>query len=125
MATGADSGHTGHVTTSTGVSGVSGTVTIVDRADQHRYELRIDDKVCGLVVYSDDGSARALVHTEIDDSRQGQGLAGDLVRQVLDDARRDHRQVVPACPYVERFIERHPAYRDLLVGAGPVSRSAR
>ena len=107
-------GHTDTVSTVTGVPGVSGVVDIIDRADQHRYELRVDEEVRGLAVYSDADDVRAIVHTEIDVQLQRHGLAGRLVRRVLDDARRDHRTVVPACPYVEWYIEQHPEFGSLV-----------
>lgn len=91
-----------------------GEVSIVDQPDQNRYELRVDGKVRGLVVYCDRGDVRALVHTEIDQPLQGMGLAADLVRRVLDDIVRDGRQVVPSCPYVDWYIQRHAEYQPLL-----------
>lgn len=94
-----------------------GAVTIVDRPEQNRYELRLDGQVRGLVVYCDADHVRALVHTEVDAAVQGRGLAAELVRHALDDARRDGRQVHPACPYVAYYIERHPEFAPL-VAAG-------
>ena len=34
----------------------------------------------------------------------------------LDDVRTTHRTVVPVCWYVERFIDTHSGYADLLAG---------
>lgn len=79
-----------------------------------RYELLDGGVVVGIADVVDAGDHLVLPHTEIDPSRQGQGLGAVLVRGVLDDVRRRGRTVVPACWYVREFIERHPDDADLL-----------
>ena len=50
----------------------------------------------------------------IDRERRGHGLGAVLVQAALDDVRTTHRTVVPVCWYVERFIDTHSGYADLL-----------
>ncbi|MEJ1974628.1 MAG: GNAT family N-acetyltransferase [Lacunisphaera sp.] len=45
---------------------------------------------------------------------RGRGIAEQLVRVALDDARAAGRKVVPACSYVAVFIKRHREYQELL-----------
>lgn len=45
---------------------------------------------------------------------QGAGLAGELAKASLDDARARHLAVVPTCPYIRSWIDRHPGYADLV-----------
>jgi uncharacterized protein len=47
-------------------------------------------------------------------STKGRGLASHLVRFALDEARATGRIVLPFCPFVRSFIQRHPAYVDLV-----------
>ncbi|MEO9224168.1 MAG: GNAT family N-acetyltransferase [Acidimicrobiales bacterium] len=56
-----------------------------------------------------------MPHTESDPAREGQGLAGRVVQFALDDIRAGERHVVPLCPYVNHFIEKHPEYQSLVV----------
>jgi predicted GNAT family acetyltransferase len=44
----------------------------------------------------------------------GRGLAKELVKHALDDARRRNLTVVPQCSFVASFIKRNPEYEDLL-----------
>jgi predicted GNAT family acetyltransferase len=85
-----------------------------DNRDRSRYELVVDGEVAGFVQYSMRGGRLILVHTEIDDAHAGHGLAGILVSGVLDDVRRRRLRIVPICPFVEGYIERHPEYDDLV-----------
>jgi predicted GNAT family acetyltransferase len=85
-----------------------------DNRDRSRYELLVDGAVAGFVQYSMRGGRLILVHTEIDEARAGHGLASILVSGVLDDVRRRGLRIVPVCPFVERYIGRHPEYDDLV-----------
>jgi hypothetical protein len=82
--------------------------------DRHRFEIFLEGERVGLVTYRDQGDTRTFVHTETDPDKQGQGLAGNLVKYALDATRADGLRVVPECSYVSAFIERHPEYADLV-----------
>jgi predicted GNAT family acetyltransferase len=89
-------------------------IEVRDNQERSRYEIVVDGVVAGFVQYTMRGGRLILVHTEIDDAFEGRGLASQLVRGALDDARRRNLHVVPICPFVESFIERHPADDDLV-----------
>jgi|HubBroStandDraft_3_1064219.scaffolds.fasta_scaffold02729_7 predicted GNAT family acetyltransferase len=55
-------------------------------------------------------------HTEVPPELRGHGIAERLVRGALDDARRRGDHVIPTCPFVRRFLARHPDYGDLVAG---------
>ena len=62
-----------------------------------------------------------FVHTEIDPAHEGAGLGTALVSAALDSARAQGLAVLPVCPFVRRFVERHREYLDLV----PVERRAQ
>jgi predicted GNAT family acetyltransferase len=74
----------------------------------------VDDEVVGRAVYHLRGGRYFFVHTEIDLDHEGKGLAAILIGEALDEVRARGALVVPLCPYVAGFIERHPGYRDLV-----------
>lgn len=90
-----------------------------DAPDRHRYELRSADELIGIVAYHLDGDAITLVHTEVDPAHEGQGHAATLAGGALDDARSRGLRVVPSCPYIASYVEKHPEYADLLVPVRP------
>jgi len=88
---------------------------VTDNAEQHRYEITVDGNVSGFIDYHDRGERRALNHTEIDPAYEGQGLAGAITRAALDDIRARGKVVLPYCPYVRSFIDKHrDEYVDLV-----------
>jgi uncharacterized protein len=84
------------------------------QAPLSRYEILVDEEVVGFADYEEQGGSVVLPHTVIDPAHRGRGLAAVLVQTVLDDVRASGRRVVPECSYVAVFIERHPAYADLV-----------
>ncbi len=89
-------------------------IVFVDSPDHHRYELRSGDELIGVVAYLLADGVITLVHTEVDPAHGGQGHAATLARGALDDARSRGLKVVPSCPYVASYIEKHPEYADLV-----------
>jgi len=68
-----------------------------------------------------DGDTLDLRRTFVSDELRGEGVAGQVVRYALDWARHHDKKIVATCPYVARFLERHPEYAELAVpprGAG-------
>lgn len=94
------------------------TTELVHDADAHRYELRTGEEVLGFIDYRLSRDHVTLVHTEVDPAHSGQGHAATLVRGALDDAREQGLRVVPACPYVASYIDKHPEYADLVAARG-------
>ena len=89
-------------------------VVIADAPGAERYELSVDGAVAGFTAYRIRPGLIAFVHTEVDERYQGRGLADRLIRFALDDARARELAVLPFCPFVTAFIERHREYESLV-----------
>lgn len=83
-------------------------------ADKQRYEIHVDGTFAGLTQAQGDGDVLVFPHTVVFDEFEGQGLAGKLVGGALDDVRARGKKIVAECPYVARYVEKHPEYADLL-----------
>ena len=82
---------------------------------EYRYEVWVDDELAGYTQYVLRQGRIAFVHTEVYESYGGMGLGGRLARAALDDARARGLVVVPYCPFIAAYIERHlDEYRDLV-----------
>jgi len=89
-------------------------VQVVDNPDAARFEIRVDGALAGFAAYRDKGDRLVFTHTEIDDAYGGQGLGGRLAATALDEVRRRGLLAVPQCPFIRAYIDRHPAYADLV-----------
>jgi predicted GNAT family acetyltransferase len=88
--------------------------TVVDDPDRTRYELQLDGTTVGIVTYQRHGDVLDLVHTEVDDGHEGEGLGSALAAGELDDVRRRGLHVTPSCPFIAKWLEKHPDHQDLV-----------
>lgn len=80
---------------------------VIDNADAQRFELTIDGHTAALV-YRREGERLVLVHTEVPDELEGQGIGGRLVRAGVARAELEDLTLVPECPFARSWLERHP-----------------
>lgn len=64
------------------------------------YEIRNDDMI--------------FLHTETPPKYEGRGIGGRLARAGLEYANEQFYRVVPVCPFIEAYIDRHPEYKPLV-----------
>ncbi len=90
---------------------------VVDVPEASRYELRLGERLIGVAAYHRRNGRIAFTHTEIDESCAGRGFGSRLATAALEDVRRQGLEVAPLCPFVARYIERHPEYEDLVASS--------
>ena len=88
--------------------------SVVPVPDLRRFEIHVDGQLAGFAEYVHKGARYLFVHTEIDPAFEGQGLGSVLAREALDAVRTSGERVVPLCPFIVTWIERHPSYEDLV-----------
>jgi predicted GNAT family acetyltransferase len=89
-------------------------VTVTDVPELNRYEARVDGDLAGFAAYQRKGDLVVFTHTEVDAEHQGQGVAGTIAHEVLDDVRRRGLHALLRCPFLSEWANHHPEYDDLL-----------
>jgi predicted GNAT family acetyltransferase len=84
-----------------------------DNPDRHRFELDADGHVA-FSNYTHAGNVITIQHTEVPKELGGRGIGSALARGVLEFARAQGLKVVPRCPFVKSYIDKHPEFADLL-----------
>ena len=102
------------MTTSTPASDASGPLTIGLNDTASRFEGRIGDELVGVVDFVLRDTAMVITHTGTEPAWRGRGIAAELTRFALGDARTQGRRVTPVCPYTASYIADHAEYHDLL-----------
>jgi predicted GNAT family acetyltransferase/glutaredoxin len=87
---------------------------VVHVPEANRFELRLDGRLIGLAAYRRRNGRIAFTHTEVDPSCEGRGLGSRLAAAALEEASRESLEVVPLCPFIAHYIERHPEYQPLV-----------
>lgn len=76
--------------------------------DARRYEIVVDGVVAGFTEFVPDEQGRLVFpHTVIDPAFGGRGLGTVLVGGALADVAARGETVVPVCPFVVRYLEKH------------------
>lgn len=90
-----------------------GAIPVRHNVAANRFELETDGHLA-CVDYECRIGVITFTHTFVPSELRGRGLAEQLVRAALEYARGEKLQVVPACSYVARFIDRHAEFGPLV-----------
>jgi predicted GNAT family acetyltransferase len=88
-------------------------VVVQNNAAAQQYEAIIGGNLA-LMQYRMAGDTIIFTHTKVPEQLEGQGIGSKLVRMGLDEAKARGLKVVPACPFVARFIREHPEFQSLI-----------
>lgn len=88
-------------------------VDVMHDSDEARFVARIDGVFAGASYYWYRRGRMVLIHTETQPEFEGRGVGSSLTRMALDAAKENGQMVVPLCPFVESYIERHGEYAGL------------
>jgi predicted GNAT family acetyltransferase len=58
-----------------------------------------------------------LIHTEVPEPLSGRGIASRLAHAALVYARENGLRVIPTCPFVRSYLERHPEFQELVIAS--------
>jgi len=89
----------------------------VERVTDQRSEQEFTLAVGGhraVAAYQLEGTTIVFTHTVVPPEIEGRGVGTKLIRGALDIVRDRGLKVVPQCPFVRAYIEKHPETRDLL-----------
>lgn len=89
-------------------------IEVRDNADEHRFEAHVDGELGGFTEYRSKPGLIAFIHTEVDPAFEGQGIGSALIGEALDEVRDRGLDVLPFCPFVTAYIEKHREYADLV-----------
>lgn len=89
-----------------------------------RFEITSDGVVAGFAQFADHDGRRVFFHTEIGEDFGGQGLAGIVVEEAVTATREEGLAVVAVCPYVKKWLTKHPEHADIASPVAPADLAA-
>jgi hypothetical protein len=95
------------------LSGSNGDGGVVDNPARQRFELAVQGQVA-FADYMCSPRFLAITHVETPVALRGGGVAGRLMKGVLEWARESGVKVAPVCTFADAYIRRHPEYQDLV-----------
>jgi predicted GNAT family acetyltransferase len=87
-------------------------VSVHKEAD--KFVVAVEGQDVGLTMFEDQGEQRVFFHTEVDEAFGGRGLATIVISEALAQTKAEGLRIVPVCPTVAAFVEKHPEYADVV-----------
>jgi predicted GNAT family acetyltransferase len=88
---------------------------VINDIGHHRFLARLPDGDGELTYEQIAPHTLELIHTQIEPSLRGQGVAEALALAAIVYAREHALHIIPTCPYVQRWLAKHPEHKDLVV----------
>ena len=89
---------------------------VIDNTAAKRLEIN-DGGHVAFLTYRMRGDAIEYLHSETPPELQGRGYASALAKFALDREMASGRKVIPSCPFVRAYIQRHPEYESVVLKA--------
>ncbi len=87
---------------------------IINNKKQFRFEISLPGGEMAELDYRWLKGNMVLMHTIVPVSARKQGIGATLVKYVLDYVREHHLKIVIYCPFVAKYVDTHPEYKDLV-----------
>ena len=82
---------------------------------QSRFFIRLPEGEAELLYKEAPEGVLDLLHVEAPEAARGRGVADRLVRGAIEYAEAHRLKLRPTCPYVRRWLVRHPEARGVFV----------
>jgi predicted GNAT family acetyltransferase len=90
-------------------------LVVSDNPGAGRFEAHLGDQLAGVAEYQLAHDLIVFTHTEVEPAFEGRGVGSALAAHALSEVRAaGERRVLPLCPFIREWIQRHPEYLDLV-----------
>lgn len=80
-------------------------IKIIFEKNQNKSIAYDNSNKIGECDYIEENDCWNIIHTEVDNSYQGQGIARKLVENILENAKIYNKKIIADCSYAKRVIE--------------------
>lgn len=89
--------------------------TLVDNKEKKQYEFHIGEYMPKIEYIKSETGEIYLTHTEVPVALEGQGIGSQLIKKALEDIKSQGLLLVPLCPFVAGYIQKHPEWRSIVM----------
>ncbi len=86
---------------------------IINNKRAFRYEVHFAGGDPAVLEYRWLKGNMVIMHTIVPKEQRLKGIASQLVKYVLDQARAHNYKVIAYCPFAEKYMSEHPEYDDI------------
>ncbi len=86
---------------------------VVNNTADHRFEVKLEGEVA-FAEYQLVAHGIILPHTVVPEAFEGRGVASALAKAALGYAREHDLKVIPTCPFMSAYVQKHPEWHDIV-----------
>jgi predicted GNAT family acetyltransferase len=88
-------------------------IPLINNEARHNFELVVKG-TRSFIDYKNRDDKVYLIHTEVPEEMEGQGIAAALVEKTFVYLEQHNLKIVPLCAYISAYLKRHPEWNHLL-----------
>lgn len=88
-------------------------LTLVNNETTHSFEIIVKGQRA-FINYRQHGNTYLLIHTEVPQALQGNGIAKALVEKTFNYLEENHLKMRPYCNYIQAYLKQHPEWHRLI-----------
>ena len=87
---------------------------LIDNNKDHQYELHVEKGIAKIEYIITKNEEIYLTHTEVPPAMEGKGIGSQLVEKALKNIEERKLTLVPLCPFVAGYIQKHPEWKRIV-----------
>ena len=76
------------------------------KKNNNKIYLEANNKIIAEIEYEEKNNAYIITHTYVDESLRGQGIAKQLVEQVIEEAKKNNKEIIATCSYAKKILNK-------------------
>lgn len=92
-------------------------IEVTHDSENKKFFVIVEEKECYLRYRIRDDVKIDLYYTYVPYNFRGRGIASEIVKVAFNYARENSLIVIPTCPYIWTFLEKHPDYHDVIIAS--------
>ena len=88
---------------------------LVDNETTKRFQFELENGDIAKIEYIKAQEKIYLTHTEVPQGYEGQGIGSELIKQTLEHIKEQDWTLIPLCPFVAKYLQRHPEWKSLVL----------
>lgn len=87
---------------------------LINNTEEGQYEFHIEGQIAKAVYKESGENIITITHVSVPSALEGKGIGSQLVKKVLNDIEKQGLKVIPICPFVDIYMQRHPEWNKIL-----------
>ena len=79
-----------------------------------KFSLKFDDGLEAVLAYTHVNDIVDIHTVVVPEEHRGKGHGNELALAAFDYVRQYHMRVLPSCPFIKAFLEKHPELADIV-----------